>query len=169
VGANSGVYVFKRSGTSWAQEAKLLPSDGDSLDQFGGSVSISGDSAVVGAVFNDDNGRWSGSAYLFEGFTSPIGVERERARIPTEFSLSQNHPNPFNPETTIEFTLPVRSDVNLIVYNLRGEEVTRLLNGTMPAGNHKVTWNPSNFPSGIYFYRLQAGDFVQTKKMVLLK
>ena len=169
-GDNSGsAYIFKRSGTTWAQHAKLLPSDGAESDQFGYSVSISGDYAVVGAYFDDDNGFKSGSAYVYNGFTSPVGVASEIASLPAEFSLSQNYPNPFNPETVIEYALPVRSDVKLIIYNLRGEEVALLFNGALPAGNHQVTWDASNFASGIYFYRLQAGSFVQTRKMVLLK
>ena len=89
--------------------------------------------------------------------------------VPREYSLSQNHPNPFNPETVIEYALPIRSEVNLTIYNLRGQEVALLINGNMPAGNHRVSWDASNFASGIYFYRLQAGDFMETRKMVLLK
>ena len=85
------------------------------------------------------------------------------------FTLSANYPNPFNPVTTIEYTLQKSGEVRMMVYNLLGEEVTRLVDGEMPAGNHIAIWDASNFASGIYFYRLQAGDFVQTKKMVLLK
>ena len=85
------------------------------------------------------------------------------------FTLSANYPNPFNPVTTIEYTLQNSGEVRMMVYNLLGEEVTRLVDGEMPAGNHIAIWDASNFASGIYFYRLQAGDFVQTKKMVLLK
>ena len=83
--------------------------------------------------------------------------------------LSQNYPNPFNPETVIRYSIPQAEEVSLVVYNLIGEKVALLINGNMPAGNHGVTWDAANLPSGIYFYRLQAGDFVQTRKMVLLK
>ncbi|TFB13647.1 T9SS type A sorting domain-containing protein [Candidatus Marinimicrobia bacterium MT.SAG.4] len=98
-----------------------------------------------------------------------VSVEPERAGIPAEFVLSQNYPNPFNPETVIEYEIPIRSEINLIIYNLRGQKVITLIKGEMPAGNHNISWDASNLPSGIYFYRLQAGDFVQTRKMVLLK
>ena len=102
-----------------------------------------------------------------------VGIDDERAGIPEEFTLFQNHPNPFNPETVIEYTLPIRSDVKLIVYNLRGEEVALLINGKVPAGNHRISWDASEFASGVYLYRLQAsssaGGFVQTRKMLLLK
>ena len=168
-GDHSGsAYLFKRTGTSWTEEAKLLASDGVAGDHFG-VVSISGGYVVVGAYFDDDNGTDAGSAYLYTGFATPVGVESEIAGLPAEFALSQNYPNPFNPETVIEFALPRSGDVSLVVYNLRGEEVALLLSGTMPAGNHRVSWDASNVSSGIYFYRLQAGDFVQTKKMMLLK
>ena len=168
-GDHSGsAYLFKRTGTSWTEEAKLLASDGAAGDHFG-VVSISGGYVVVGAYFDDDNGTDAGSAYLYTGFATPVGVESEIAGLPAEFALSQNYPNPFNPETVIEFALPRSGDVSLVVYNLRGEEVALLLSGTMPAGNHRVSWDASNVSSGIYFYRLQAGDFVQTRKMVLLK
>ena len=170
-GTDAGsAYLFKRSGTSWTQEAKLLPSDGATGDHFGwgGSASISGDYAVVGAWGDDDNGSNSGSAYVYNGLTT-IGIEREITGLPAEFALSQNYPNPFNPETVIEYALPQSGDVSLVVYNLRGEEVALLINDAIPAGNHRVSWNASGVVSGIYFYRLQAGDFVQTRKMVLLK
>ena len=168
--SNSGTaYVFKRTGTSWAEEDKLLPSDGAADDLFGRSVYISGDCIVVGSLLDDDTGSSSGSAYVFCGFTSPVGIESHRTGIPVEYSLSQNYPNPFNPSSTIEYTLPRSGDVSLVVYNLRGEAVAFLINGAMPAGNHHVIWDASNVSSGIYFYRLQTGDFVQTKKMVLLK
>ena len=98
-----------------------------------------------------------------------IGVDEEFALIPALYGLTQNYPNPFNPNTTIRYGLPIASEVNLSIYNLLGEEVALLFNGNMPAGNHQVTWDASSMTSGIYFYRLQAGDFVQTRKMVLLK
>ena len=98
-----------------------------------------------------------------------VGIDDKRAGIPAEFSLAQNHPNPFNPETVIEYALPIQLEVNLTIHNLRGQEVALLINDNMPAGNHRVTWYASNVSSGIYFYRLKAGDFVQTRKMVLLK
>ena len=169
-GSSSGsAYLFKRNGTSWAQEAKLLPADGAAGDLFGASVSIYDDFAVVGAPVDEDNGEGSGSAYVYTGFASPVGIENERAGQPAEFALSQNYPNPFNPETLIEYALPRSGDVSLVVYDLRGEEVARLLSGTMPAGNHRVSWDASSMASGVYLYRLQAGGFVQTRKMLMLK
>lgn len=85
------------------------------------------------------------------------------------YELYTNYPNPFNPETTIEFSLPAHEQVSLVIYNMLGEKVEVLLNSGYPAGHHKVRWNAENIPSGLYFYRLIAGDFVRTKKMLLLK
>ena len=170
VGNGSGsAYVFKRTGTSWVQEAKLLPSDGTTEDHFGLSTSISSDYAVVGAYADDDNGSSSGSVYLYTGFAAAVAVENEEVDLPVEFVLSQNYPNPFNPETKIWYSLPHSGDVNLIIYNILGKEVARLVDGFQTAGKYNSIWNASNFASGIYFFRLQAGDFVQTKKMALLK
>ena len=93
----------------------------------------------------------------------------ESPKNPREFLLKQNYPNPFNPVTKIEYTLSANSKVSLIIYNLLGQEVAQLINGPQSAGTHIVFWDASKVSSGIYFYRLQAGDFVRTKKMVLLK
>ncbi|TFB09625.1 T9SS type A sorting domain-containing protein [Candidatus Marinimicrobia bacterium MT.SAG.2] len=83
--------------------------------------------------------------------------------------LNENYPNPFNPSTTIEYTIPQAGNVSLIVYNLLGEEVTRLVNEIQQADKYNIIWDASNFLSGIYFCRLQAGEFVQTNKMLLMK
>ncbi len=101
--------------------------------------------------------------------TEPVAVEDEAAVRPLTYALNQNYPNPFNPVTTIRYSLPKSGVVSLIIYNLIGEEVLRLVDEEQTAGYHKITWDASNMASGIYFYRLQAGDFVLTRKMVLLK
>jgi myo-inositol-hexaphosphate 3-phosphohydrolase len=88
---------------------------------------------------------------------------------PTDFTLAQNYPNPFNPVTTISYSLPVISQVELVVYNTLGESVVQLVNEEKEAGRYKVEFNATNLPSGIYFYRLQTGSFVDNKKMVLMK
>jgi len=88
---------------------------------------------------------------------------------PLTFALEQNYPNPFNPSTNIKYSVPESGFVNLSVYNLVGEEVSVLVNETVDAGFYEATFNAANLPSGIYFYRLQTGNTVQTKKMVLMK
>jgi len=88
---------------------------------------------------------------------------------PLTYELEQNYPNPFNPETNIKFTLPKAGLVTLTIYNILGKETAVLINKQMSAGNQSIEWNASNYPSGVYFYKLKAGDFIDTKKMVLIK
>ncbi|UCH66077.1 MAG: T9SS type A sorting domain-containing protein [Ignavibacterium sp.] len=88
---------------------------------------------------------------------------------PTDYVLAQNYPNPFNPSTTIKFGLPEKSDVAITIYNSLGAEVETLVNEVREAGRYEVEFNADNFSSGIYYYKIQAGSFVETKKMILLK
>jgi xylan 1,4-beta-xylosidase len=101
-------------------------------------------------------------------FQTKTDVE-ENTETPKEFKLNNNFPNPFNPETTISYELPFKSQVTLTVFDLLGKEATILVNGEESAGKQCVPWNASNFPSGIYFYCLKAGVFTVTKKMMLLR
>ena len=89
--------------------------------------------------------------------------------LPQAFDLKQNFPNPFNPSTNIQFELPERADVQLTVYDLMGREIAMLLNEARAAGRHSVTFDASRLSSGVYIYRLQAGERVFTRKMVLIK
>jgi hypothetical protein len=89
--------------------------------------------------------------------------------VPDEFALAQNHPNPFNPATKIDFSLREECEVNLAVYNVLGQKVATLVNGRMVAGEHSVNWDARDVGSGVYFYRLTAGDFIETKQMLMLK
>jgi hypothetical protein len=88
---------------------------------------------------------------------------------PQTYALSQNYPNPFNPSTKIDFTIPASSQVELKVFNVLGQEVASLVNGTLTAGSHTVTFDASRLASGVYLYKISAGSFVSTRKMVLLK
>ncbi len=89
--------------------------------------------------------------------------------LPTEFVLNQNFPNPFNPTTEISFSLPNAGEIRLEVFNMLGQKVATLISGNLDAGNHTVTWDASNQSSGVYLYRLEAGTYTDTKKMLLLK
>ena len=89
--------------------------------------------------------------------------------VPEIFTLDQNYPNPFNPRTTIPFGLPKSSQVRIEVFNLLGVRVAVLVDDALPAGTHEVSWQPRDVPSGVYFYRLQADDFVETKTMTLVR
>ena len=95
--------------------------------------------------------------------------ENSYNNLPNSFELHQNYPNPFNPSTTIEFDLPKTSAVTLKVFNILGEEVTTLVSDRLSAGSYSYDWDASSLASGVYLYRLQAGDYVQTRKMVLMR
>ncbi|MDP2981719.1 MAG: ice-binding family protein [Candidatus Latescibacter sp.] len=97
----------------------------------------------------------------------PTAVENELA--PIEFSLSQNIPNPFNPTTSISFTLAKAGKVTVEVYNMAGQKISTLVNTTMNAGNHSATWNASKFSAGVYFYTVKSENYSKTMKMTLLK
>jgi len=83
--------------------------------------------------------------------------------------LSNNYPNPFNPSTTIDFTLPEQSNAKIVIYDALGNQVDVIADGVKAAGKYSVKWNASNYASGIYFYKLEAGNFVKVQKMILMK
>ena len=116
------------------------------------------DAAYVGSTF-------SIGTFQIGGTTS---VETDIV-LPKEFSLNQNYPNPFNPSTTIKYSLPVDARVQIIVYDILGKEVAELVNENKPIGNYEINFNASELASGIYFYKIQAGRFVETRKMILMR
>ncbi len=97
------------------------------------------------------------------------GISNEFASVPETYSLSQNYPNPFNPTTKINFSIPKQGFVTLKVYDVLGKEVKTLVNEQKPIGNYNIEFNGSNLASGVYFYRLEAGDFKEIKRMILIK
>ena len=196
-GTDGGVFLSTNSGTSWIPASTGLGNNGSVYalalsgtnlfaGTWGDSVFVSTNNGTSWRSVNTGLGS-TGSvhalavsgAYLLAG--TDIGVWRRplsdmistsvntlRADIPSAFALEQNYPNPFNPSTTIRYELPKSGSVSLRIFNTLGQVVASLVAGKMEAGYHQATWN-ANVPSGIYFYRLQAGDFVQTKKMILLR
>jgi hypothetical protein len=96
-------------------------------------------------------------------------VTENNPNIPAKFELYQNYPNPFNPTTTISYSIPKRSNVKLIIYDVLGREVATLVNEYKPVGKYKNEFNASSLTSGVYFYHLMVGDYISTKKMVLMK
>ncbi|HKB87708.1 MAG TPA: T9SS type A sorting domain-containing protein [Ignavibacteriaceae bacterium] len=117
-------------------------------------------------VYDSDNSTlWSKGT--FDNVTDVESNENKSNLF--SYNLDQNYPNPFNPTTKIEYRIPERSPVKLVVYNTIGQEVSILADGEKEAGSYSLEFNASGLPSGIYFYRIQAGKFIQTKKMVLLK
>jgi hypothetical protein len=137
-----------------------------SLSAFAGQVVY-----VVFRYYMDvsDNGLWCNIDDMFIGNRSAIGVQLIGTNVPFKFGLGQNYPNPFNPKTTINFDIAKSVDVKISIFNLLGQEVNTLVNQYMPAGSYKVDFDASNYASGTYYYRIITGDFVDTKKMVLVK
>jgi hypothetical protein len=113
------------------------------------------------------------SEYILEYFFGESKIsridEQEIKFKPEIYALSQNYPNPFNPTTAIGYQLSAVSNVELSIYNLIGQKVATLVSEKQQPGMYNMEWNGSEFPSGIYYYRLKAGNFIQTKKMILLK
>jgi hypothetical protein len=103
------------------------------------------------------------------GLKDPLIINNEIFSRTKEYRLTQNYPNPFNPTTKIKFTIPERSFVTLKIYDVLGNEIATLVNEEKLVGSYEIEFNATNLPSGIYFYRLQAGNFVVAKKMVVLK
>ena len=133
------------------------------------------DSGYVGADVMVDNFRSIDDTLgisIIDGFgdSTAVGIsDTWRTQTPNSFDLSQNYPNPFNPSTKIKFTVPTVSYVSLIVFNSLGQEVQTLVSEEKDVGSYEVSFNASNLPSGIYFCKIRAGDFVETKKMILMK
>jgi hypothetical protein len=150
-----GVYVSSNNGTSWtAVNTGLQPKEAVL------SLIVSGTSLFAGT----NDGVWRRP--LSEMVT---GVEMSSTEVPEMFELEQNYPNPFNPSTTIKYELPRTSQVSLTVFDILGREVSVLVNDRRDAGVYEVKFDGSNLASGVYFYRIQAGDFTQTKRLLLLK
>ncbi len=103
------------------------------------------------------------------GDTAVVGVQKENTHLPEKYVLHQNYPNPFNPSTTISYSLPTQSQVELKIYDVLGREVATLVNKEQNTGSYQVQFNASNLGSGVYFYQIRAGSFVERKKMILLK
>jgi hypothetical protein len=100
---------------------------------------------------------------------TPFGITPISNEVPASYGLSQNYPNPFNPTTNFEFRVASSGPVRLTVYDAIGKEIDVIVNENLKAGTYKADWNASKYPSGVYFYQLAAGDFKETKKMILVK
>jgi len=153
-GTIGGVFLSTNNGTSWTEANTGLTNTPVALV-------VSGSNLFAGT---DSNRVWRRP--LSEMITD---VEDQTSELPSQFILKQNYPNPFNPSTKISFTIPERSNVSLKIFNLLGSEVASLVNEEKPAGSYGVDFNAANLPSGIYFYKLEAGNYIETKKMVLLR
>ena len=169
VGAGA-VWIFTRTNGDWSQQGNKLVGSGASTIgnnvYQGSSVSLSadGNTAIVGGP-NDSSG--AGAVWVFVSTTASV-TEAERS-LPGDFALAQNYPNPFNPTTTIRYALPSRSHVTLTVFNTLGQQVATMVNETQGAGYHEVKFDGSGLASGVYFYRLKAGEYVATKRLLVVR
>ncbi len=151
---SQGVYASKDYGTSWHQVNDGLP-----------------DINIASFIYFDNYiyVGTSGMGVWRRPLSEITGINQENANLPYQFFLEQNYPNPFNPNTEISYSIPSASNVKLIVYNTLGQTVRFLENSYKQVGNYSINFNASGLPSGIYFYKLEAGNFSQFKKMMLIK
>jgi len=177
-------YHHESFGDSWMLEARLSLDDiafGDDIrlnavdgmripiePTFHDNDGTGWEGNLVSSLTNNDNAYqtpsvWS-STWIGE---SSVGIDDEI--IPLTYALHPNYPNPFNPVTHIQFTIPEQTVVKLQIFDVLGRQVDVLVNETLPIGHHEILWNPKNLSSGFYFYKLEAGSFMQTRKMILLK
>lgn len=189
-----GIYLSTNNGTSWAQvNSGLSTTYITSLCSSGTSIFAG---TTNGVFISTNNGlSWTAantgltntfvtalavsSTNLFAGTSDGVwrrplsemitDVEDQLSNLPTKFAMEQNYPNPFNPTTTISYSVPQLTFVMLKVYDSLGREVSELLNGEKNPGRYEVNFDGTNLSSGVYFYRLTAGSFTQTKKLLLLK
>jgi len=114
--------------------------------------------------------KWGENSVTRNFTMGKIGIEEvNNSSIPANISLQQNYPNPFNPSTEISFDLPSSESVKLIIYDIGGKEVERVVDERLQPGSYSVTWDAHSYPSGVYFYKLHVGDYIEAKKMILLK
>jgi hypothetical protein len=158
-----GVYESLDDGTTWNKINSGLPQNPPVTSLAVKEINETSAELYAG-LFNDT----TGGAGVYK-LAVTVGVEKEDDQIPSEYKLEQNYPNPFNPNTTIQFSIPEQSFVKLEVFNSLGEKLSTLVSEELNAGNYKYEWDAEGLPSGIFFYKLVANTFENTKKLVLLR
>ncbi len=139
------------------------------LDMRGAGAIGSGEVAVVSIPGHYEVVTALAADRQLQSIEAVITTSSRRGVVPDRFALGQNYPNPFNPTTEIEFSLPTAGQAKLVIYNIVGQVVTTLVDEMLAAGSHSATWDASNTASGVYFYRLTAGNEAESRKMMLLK
>jgi photosystem II stability/assembly factor-like uncharacterized protein len=197
VGANGKIIVTEDGGTTWDEQTSGLSTfdalnavhfvdeDNGAIAAADGQVLRTSDGGITweieqtltnvqlyGLAMSDANTIWVAGQFgvILKSETTPTSVKSVATKtLPEKFGLSQNYPNPFNPSTIINYELPITNDIDLSIYNLLGQKVATLVLGKQEAGFHQIEWDASRFASGYYYYVLKASDYVDVKKMVLLR
>lgn len=152
------------AGVNWGSDTRLTNNPADS---YSPSVAISG--FIVHAVWHDNRDGNNEIYYKRDPSGNPTGIENTNSENPSSYSLQQNYPNPFNPTTRVSFSLPSVSQVSLKVYDVMGREVQTLVNERLQSGTYETTFDGSGLNSGVYFYKIIADGFTDTKRMILVK
>jgi len=153
-----GVFVSSDNGTSW------VPVNDGLTNLSVLSLAVVGTDLFAGTSSGNSNGVWRRPLSEITSVKETI-----LSQIPRNYSLEQNYPNPFNPSTKINYSVPKSSIVQIKVFDVLGNEVEILVNEEKPAGTYELNWDAGILPSGVYFYQLKAGSFIETKKMLLMK
>jgi ligand-binding sensor domain-containing protein len=164
-------------GNKWiGTRGGLAKFDGTNWTVYNTSNSGLPDNWINAIAIDGQGNKWIGTefgglAVYREGgvIFPPVEVKEKSNEIPSKFTLYQNYPNPFNPSTTIEFDIPERTNVKLVIYDILGREVETLIDKELEPGKYKLNFTATNLPSGVYFYTLKTSKSIQTKKMLLIK
>ncbi|HSP89097.1 MAG TPA: T9SS type A sorting domain-containing protein, partial [Ignavibacteriaceae bacterium] len=160
---STGVFKSTDNGTSWQQINDGLPQNPPVSALTLREINETSVELYAG-LFNDT----TNGAGVYK-LSVTVDVEQVNGQIPTEYKLEQNYPNPFNPSTTIQFSLPKESFTKLEIFNSLGEKVSTLVSETLSVGTYEYEWKSEGLPSGVYLYRLSTENFMQTKKLLLMK
>jgi photosystem II stability/assembly factor-like uncharacterized protein len=158
-GTGNGIHLSTNSGASWTQINSGL-TRADLANNTTYSLAANNGYLFAGTF---SAGVWR------RAISEVVSVGHLRSSLPDHFSLEQNYPNPFNPRTTIEFSIPVAEYVTLNVYDLQGRKVATLISSGLPAGTYRIPLNVNNLSAGVYMYRMHAGAFTASRKVILLK
>lgn len=154
----AGLMAYSYDGTAFSNTAHI---DDGGYSGYAYGVAVGSDGTVFLA-----NG-WDG--LIAYSYIPGTAIEDNVVPVPAQYALRHNYPNPFNPSTTIEFSLPRAGFVTLAVYNVVGQKIATLVSDNLTAGSYKYHWDSGDMPSGLYFYRIKAGGFTKSRKMLLIR
>ena len=169
---DSKTVYFKDVNTGWlGGYGVMFKTTNSGIDWVLQSLPVSFMGYIYGLSKSNDSTLWAagGTGYLFKTTNGGVGIEQISTEVPNEYKLWQNYPNPFNPSTVIRFSLSVVSLSTLKIFDITGKEVATLVNEKLAPGTYSIEWNAAGYPSGVYFYQMSAGDFRETRRMILTK